>query len=110
MTGLWALSAGAAKRGICHQIREDGDPLKKVMREANMPTSKIIIAEEISSAIEDLEIPVKEHLVLTGNQFVVVYNYYKHLNGQKYLSIQGVFITPKADRKKVADQIRNLKI
>lgn len=45
--GLWAASAGSARRGVWHRISRDGDPLRQALRGLGLPSDLVHCVDEI---------------------------------------------------------------
>jgi len=126
MIGLWATSAGSARRGIFHRYTPPKDEVEKALdRATNIgPGRKCLhrvekIDVEIKIGREDCYCSYEKYLVDYDGKFFFD-NRGKRIKGGTYLlqwyaqrrnggwspSLMGAYITPKADQKEVARLIK----
>lgn len=49
--GLWAVSSGAARRGVWHPIREDADPIRSALRSLRFPSTLVRTVDGIDETV-----------------------------------------------------------
>lgn len=49
--GLWAVSSGAARRGVWHRIREDADPVRQALRSMGLPSNLVRTVDKIEEEV-----------------------------------------------------------
>jgi len=132
--GLWATTSGSARRGVWHRIREEHDPIRVALRQLGLPSNLLHEVQEINEETwvggqYDRGGASRGWVITDGEQKNIPLDYETSFGSRKILVtggtylikgtdfdkedcrfarpvVNGVFVTPSADRQMVAELVK----